>query len=144
VRDRGPVVVPEEQGPPLETHAMAIPLILDAGPTLAEEDDASADEGESDEGPADAGRTSAGGGLPGPARVRHGNGKLNVVTTLKGEPYWASVLVDGTRRGTTPMLLELPSGRHVLRIERMGFKPVSRQVKVGIGRTSMVRLELKP
>jgi len=71
-------------------------------------------------------------------------GKVNVITTFKGGPYWASILVNGQRRGTTPALLELPAGRHKLRLERAGFRPVERQIKVASGGSAVVRIELIP
>ncbi len=86
---------------------------------------------------------------PGPTPTRRpaaksGVGKVNVITTFKGGSYWASILVNGQRRGTTPALLELPAGRHKLRLERAGFRPVERQIKVASGGSAVVRIELIP
>lgn len=69
-------------------------------------------------------------------------GRLNVVTTRRGEPYWAQVSVDGLARGRTPLLLELPAGRHQLLIERAGFRSQERAVRVFPGRSVVVTLEL--
>lgn len=79
-----------------------------------------------------------------PARKPRGPGKLNVITTFKGGPYWASILVNGQKRGTTPALLELPPGRHRVRVERTGFKSVERQIKVASGGSAVLRIELIP
>jgi len=73
-----------------------------------------------------------------------GNGSLNLITTLAGEPYWAAVSVDGVRKGNTPLRLDLPPGKHRIHFERVGFKSVSKQVKVASGRSSMLRIELTP
>jgi hypothetical protein len=54
------------------------------------------------------------------------------------------VLVDGQRKGTTPMMMELSSGKHLVRVERIGFRPVAKQVRVAPGKTQLVRLELQP
>src|SRR5262249_21773277 len=61
--------------------------------------------------------------------VARGTGTLNLISTLQGEPYWASVSVDGVLKGNTPLLLDLPPGKHRIRFERTGFRPVSKQVK---------------
>lgn len=73
-----------------------------------------------------------------------GNGKLNVVSTYRGEPYWASVIVNGRKVGNTPVTLSLPSGKHVIRIERAGFRPVERRILVASGRSDVLRIALKP
>lgn len=69
-------------------------------------------------------------------------GKVNVITTLKGEPYWAEVTINGVFKGRTPLLLELPSGKHRLRIERAGFKRQEKQIRVASGRQAVVRIAL--
>ncbi|MHB8878437.1 MAG: protein kinase domain-containing protein, partial [Myxococcaceae bacterium] len=93
-----------------------------------------------DPGPPDAGRM---GKHP---MVRHppqgGTGKVNVVTTHAGEPYWALVLVDGVARGRSPLMLELPAGKHLVRVDRTGFRSVERQIKVASGRLAVVRITL--
>ncbi len=73
-----------------------------------------------------------------------GNGSLNLITTLAGEPYWAAVSVDGVRKGNTPLRLDLPAGKHRIHFERVGFKSVNKQVKIASGRSSMLRIELTP
>jgi len=74
----------------------------------------------------------------------HVPGSLNVITVHRGEPYWASVLVDGVDRGRTPLNLELPPGTHRVHLERAGFRPVDQQIKVASGRSRVMRIELHP
>ncbi len=71
-------------------------------------------------------------------------GRVNVITTHAGEPYWAQVSIDGVPKGRTPLLLELPIGRYQMRVERPGFRSLSREIRVGTGRPVVVRLELVP
>jgi serine/threonine-protein kinase len=80
----------------------------------------------------------------GRSRAPAAMGNLRVVTTLKGEPYWASLWVDGQDMGTTPALLQLSSGVHTVRLERVGFQSVERQIKVAPGRGAVLRIELTP
>ncbi|HEX4804110.1 MAG TPA: protein kinase [Myxococcaceae bacterium] len=76
--------------------------------------------------------------------VARGSGTLNLISTLQGEPYWASVSVDGVLKGNTPLLLDLPAGKHRVRFERTGFRPVSKQVQIASGRMRVLRVELIP
>lgn len=71
-------------------------------------------------------------------------GRVNVITTHAGEPYWAQVSIDGVPRGRTPLLLDLPAGRYQVLIERPGFRSQSREIRVGSGRAVVVKLELVP
>ncbi len=71
-------------------------------------------------------------------------GKMNVITTHAGEPYWAQVSIDGVPRGRTPLLLDLPVGRYLVRVERPGFRPQQREVKVAPGKPVVVKVELEP
>ncbi len=73
-----------------------------------------------------------------------GSGTLNLITTLEGEPYWASVSVDGVLKGNTPLLLDLPPGNHRVRFERAGFRAVNKQIKIASGRIRVLRVELIP
>ncbi len=79
-----------------------------------------------------------------PKPLARGSGTLNLISTLQGEPYWASVSVDGILKGNTPLLLDLPAGKHRIRFERAGFRPVSKQVKIASGRMRVLRVELIP
>lgn len=71
-------------------------------------------------------------------------GRVNVITTHAGEPYWAQVSIDGVPRGRTPLLLELPVGKYQVRVERPGFRSLSREIRVASGRAVVVKLELVP
>jgi hypothetical protein len=71
-------------------------------------------------------------------------GKVNVVTMFKGGPYWASIQVNGENRGTTPVLLELPVGKHQIKVQRPGFRTIEKQIKVASGRSAVLRIELSP
>lgn len=71
-------------------------------------------------------------------------GRVNVITTRGGEPYWAQVSIDGVAKGRTPLLLDLAPGRYAVRIERSGFKSVTRDVRVVAGKPVVVKLELTP
>jgi len=73
-----------------------------------------------------------------------GMGKVNVVTTFKGGPYWASIQVNGEPKGTTPVTVELPAGKHQIRVERAGFRPIEKQIKIASGRSAVLRIELIP
>lgn len=73
-----------------------------------------------------------------------GMGRLRVVTTRDGQPFWATVRVDGVSHGETPVEIDLPPGAHTIRIEREGFQPIEQQVKLGPGDSPLMRLELTP
>ena len=79
-----------------------------------------------------------------PRPALRGTGTLNVLSTVEGEPYWTSVSVDGILKGNTPLLLDLPAGKHRIRFERTGFRPVVKQVKVASGQMRVLRVELLP
>ncbi|MET0402810.1 MAG: serine/threonine-protein kinase [Cystobacter sp.] len=82
--------------------------------------------------------TPAAGGV----RPRKGVGELRVVTLHQGKAVWANVSVDGKLHGATPVSLELPEGRHSLRVERDGFAPQERPIQVLPGAKAVVRIEL--
>ncbi len=71
-------------------------------------------------------------------------GELRVVTTVKGLTSSCSLFVDDKPMGATPQSLNVPPGRHVVRVERAGFKPVERQVNITAAQVSLVRVELAP
>ncbi len=71
-------------------------------------------------------------------------GRLNVITTHRGDHMWAAVFVDGARKGNTPLQLELASGRHHVRIVRAGFRTVEREIKIAPGRSDVLRIKLTP
>ena len=69
-------------------------------------------------------------------------GQMNVISTHDGEPYWAQVSIDGVMRGRTPLLLDLPVGKYRVRVERTGFRPTMREVKIAGGKSVVVKVEL--
>lgn len=71
-------------------------------------------------------------------------GRVNIVTTHEGDSYWAQVSIDGVLRGRTPLLLELPVGSHQVKIERAGFKPQAREIRVASGKPTVLRIDLIP
>jgi serine/threonine-protein kinase len=108
----------------------------DAGAALAFNDAPDAGTG----GPADAGAQAAVGKHPPGKR----SGRLNVVTTHAGEPWWASVSINGVPRGRTPLLLDLPVGTYQLRVERAGFRTEEREIRVASGKSTVLRIDLVP
>jgi serine/threonine-protein kinase len=71
-------------------------------------------------------------------------GELRVVTTVKGLTSGCNLFIDDKPMGATPQSLNLPEGRHVVRVERQGFKPVEREVKITASQVTLVRVELSP
>lgn len=71
-----------------------------------------------------------------------GKGKLKVVTTKKGKPFWSSVTVNGKREGVTPLMLDLPAGTYRIGLVRSGFNPIIRKVKIENGHMASVHEEL--
>jgi len=61
---------------------------------------------------------------------------------IESEPAGAEVVVDGVVRGPTPLELELPFGRHVVRLERFGRQPGAVVAEVAAGQTARTRLTL--
>lgn len=124
----GPVAARPDAGAaeaPDAGEALAVADPPDAGPTT----------------PDDAGTRVAVVEKPPPGRK---NGRVNVITTHGGEPWWAQVSIDGVPRGRTPILLDLPVGRYQLRVERAGFRPEQREIKVASGKATVLRIDLVP
>jgi serine/threonine-protein kinase len=70
------------------------------------------------------------------------SGELRVITTLKGLTTPATVFIDGRKHGTTPMSVQMPAGKHQVRVERQGFKSQEKSAVVTGGQVSLVRIEL--
>lgn len=83
-----------------------------------------------------AGRSAAGGATPTQAtrgRAAATTGRLAV----RSSPSRADVVIDGTRRGSTPLTLrDLPFGSHVVRVTRSGYAPEARRVTLSASRAS--------
>ncbi len=137
-RDAGPLAVVA-----LPDAGSESPDVLDAGEALAALD-ADAGEPEEDGGTELADLASDAGHKVVHVKVHpeSKNGKLNVITTHQGEPYWAQVSIDGKLKGRTPLLLELPVGRYSVKVERPGFKSETREIRVASGRQAVVRIDL--
>jgi len=61
---------------------------------------------------------------------------------ISSEPP-GTVLVDGERVGTSPLVLALPSGEHVITIESETHAPWSDDLRVAGGKTSRVHVDLR-
>lgn len=138
----GPVAAADAGGGPGEGELAAVDAgaagepSADAGATALALADA-ADAGEADEPDAGAGPGEV-------AQVRKlRRGKLTVITTHRGEPFWAQVSIDGVDRGRTPLNLELSQGNYRVRVERPGLKSESRQIWVASGQSRVVRIDLR-
>ncbi|NOK33740.1 protein kinase [Corallococcus exercitus] len=79
-----------------------------------------------------------------PSAQAQARGELRVVTVYDGKTVWADVNVDGKHLGATPLSLDLPGGRHSVRVTRDGFQTEQRQVDVAPGTKAVVRIELRP
>ncbi|MFT3697649.1 MAG: serine/threonine-protein kinase [Kofleriaceae bacterium] len=70
---------------------------------------------------------------PEPVKSPVTTGKLQVETT----PSAATISVDGTERGTTPIEIEVDAGRHYLHIQLAGYQPLDTEPLIHAGeRTS--------
>lgn len=77
---------------------------------------------------------------PDPAQLATQGGALELVLS---EPD-ALITIDGVPRGGYAGRLNLPSGQHVLRVERAGFTPLERKVTVPKAGSARVAIELQP
>jgi serine/threonine-protein kinase len=78
--------------------------------------------------------------LSGPRAVPT-TGSVRLIATLKGRPVSATVSVDGGPKNPTPRTAALPPGRHTIRAELSGARPIERSVEVTAGAVVNVRLE---
>lgn len=92
--------------------------------------------------PLDAGHASA--PTPAPVIPRGTKGRVNIVTTHKGESWWAELYLDGAAKGRTPKLLELAPGKYQVKVSRPGFKTEQREIVVAPGKASVLRIALSP
>jgi tetratricopeptide (TPR) repeat protein len=69
-------------------------------------------------------------------------GRLKLSCSEEG----ATVLVDGHRRGSTPLAqaIYLAPGRRTLRVEKAGFTPASRELTLAAGQLEQLTLQLQP
>jgi serine/threonine protein kinase len=136
-----PVAVAELDAGLAGLAAAVVDTALDAGASLV----AVADAGEEDEEDAGVGAIAVATPDAGrPVVATRKFGKLNIITTHSGDPYWAQVTVDGLPRGRTPLQLDLPVGLHQVKVERAGFRVQSREIRVASGKSVAVRIDLEP
>jgi len=83
-----------------------------------------------------AGDAPAASAMAPPAR---GTGRVSVIAS----PGWCTVVVDGTKRGLTPLLIDLPVGTHDLQCEAPSGSARSTTVVVTDGATSKYRFALE-
>ncbi len=66
----------------------------------------------------------------------------NGVLELESRPAGARVVVDGDPKGSAPMRLELPVGRHLVRLEYAGYYPHAEFVEAASKKTSNISATL--
>ena len=129
---------------------------IDAGSLVAGLDDADAgselfvalgpgdagDDDLDDAGLVASAEVSDGGRRTATASLLRRKGHLSVLSAHQGEPYWATVFVDGVSKGRTPLGLDLAAGRYMIRVERAGFRTQEREVRVASGKSTSVRVDL--
>jgi|GEM_PF-4790647 len=71
-------------------------------------------------------------------------GTVNARLHVEVRPDGADVYVDGLRSGTTPVSLDLPAGRHVVRVELEGHEPLEQIVDLLAGDEARFSSELVP
>jgi formylglycine-generating enzyme required for sulfatase activity len=65
--------------------------------------------------------------------------------SIRSQPVGATVIVDGTEFGQTPLLAEIPDGGHELTITLRGYSPVRRRLQVAAGQPQTLPVfELEP
>jgi hypothetical protein len=62
--------------------------------------------------------------------------------SVRSEPLGARVLVDGTERGFTPQVLELPPGEHTIAVDKPGFVAQEHELTVEAGAEQELALVL--
>jgi len=69
---------------------------------------------------------------------------LAMVLTVRTDPDEASVFVDGTFRGTSPLELELNEGDHSIRVTAPRHHEAIREVSARAGETELLSVDLEP
>ncbi|MDJ0890275.1 MAG: PEGA domain-containing protein [Gammaproteobacteria bacterium] len=64
--------------------------------------------------------------------------------TVRSNVYEDQVYIDGSPRGSTRLDVELEPGRHVVVVEKDGYKPFERQVQLEAGAAVVLRARLEP
>jgi hypothetical protein len=65
--------------------------------------------------------------------AKKGTGTL----TVKASP-WADVWIDGKYKGSTPVTVNLPEGRHTVKLKKPDADPETIKVKVQPGRPTVI------
>jgi len=68
------------------------------------------------------------------------SGTLHVTST----PAGSTVFVDGVRHGTTPVVVDVPSGDHTIFVERRGYRRFTQKVTVSARKTTKISAALHP
>ncbi|MBS3175557.1 PEGA domain-containing protein [Candidatus Woesearchaeota archaeon] len=81
-----------------------------------------------------------------PRRVNSDPWRPLVVGTLQVDsiPSGATVTIDGTVKGSTPLELKLRPGSYSLQISRIGYNTRIQNVNVEVAETTFVQTELMP
>jgi hypothetical protein len=66
------------------------------------------------------------------------------VVKVTSDPAGADIWIDDIPRGATPALIEVDPGRHALRLEHPGYRPVIRYIEVVAGRLHKQHVALDP
>jgi serine/threonine-protein kinase len=66
------------------------------------------------------------------------------VLSISSTPPGAAIAIDGRAVGTTPSRLDVTAGRHVVRVERDGHAPLSREINVAAGQGETLEFALEP
>ena len=97
----------------------------------------------------DPGQKISGRAIDASAEVRMQGGRADVEALPTGtieietRPASARVMVDGELKGQSPVRVELPSGKHLIRLERAGFYPSAELVDVPAGKEWLHTVALK-
>ncbi len=65
------------------------------------------------------------------------------VLSISSNPIGADVYIDGVPKGVTPLEIEVEPGRHILRLELEGYKPIEKEIEISAGESSKLNFELK-
>jgi hypothetical protein len=71
------------------------------------------------------------------------SGELRIITTSKGLTSSAALFIDGKAHGNTPLSLQLPVGKHTVRVEKNGQRH-ERNAVVKSNEVTLVRVEFAP
>lgn len=69
---------------------------------------------------------------------------LTGMLVLSTTPAMASIIIDGEKKGDTPMRFnKMPVGKHTIRIEKQGYKPLSKEFVIEEGKTLEMEEQLE-